>query len=67
MIENVAVFTEVEFRKSSMSDPDRDCVAVARRPDRVAVRDTKTAFGAPGDHHLLFTAAQFDSFLTHLG
>jgi hypothetical protein len=67
MIVNAQVFTEVEFRKSSMSDPDMNCVAVARRPDCVAVRDTKTAFGAPGDHHLLFTAAQFGSFLTHLG
>jgi hypothetical protein len=67
MINEPPEFTEVEFRKSSMSEPDKECVQVARREHCVAIRDTKTAFGAPDDHHLLFTAKQFDSFLTHLG
>jgi hypothetical protein len=66
MIENVPVFTEVEFRKSSMSEPDKDCVQVARREDCVAVRDTKTTFGSLGDHHLVLTVTQFDRFLAHL-
>lgn len=66
MIENAPVFTEVEFRKSSMSEPDKDCVQVARREDSVAVRDTKTRFGSAGDHHLVLTVTQFDSLLTHL-
>lgn len=65
MIENAPVFTEVEFRKSSMSEPDKDCVQVARRDGSVAIRDSKTTFGAPGDHHLVLTATQFDSFLAH--
>jgi uncharacterized protein DUF397 len=66
MINEPAAFAESEFRKSSWSDPDRECVHVARRDSRVAVRDTKTAFGTADDHHLGFSPAQFDRFLTHL-
>lgn len=60
-------FAEAEFRKSSKSWPDKDCVQVARRDDWVAVRDTKTTFGTPADHHLVFTAGQFDDFLRFIG
>lgn len=67
MIKELAEFTESEFRKSSMSEPNKECVQVARREDWVAIRDTKTAFGAPDDHHLLVTATQFDRLLAHLG
>jgi hypothetical protein len=50
-----------------MSEPNKECVQVARREDWVAIRDTKTTFGAPDDHHLLVTASQFDCLLAHLG
>lgn len=57
------MFTAADFRKSSYSDPNQDCVHVARRDDWVEVRDTKTVFGSPSDHRLAFTARQFDSLL----
>ncbi|OLT22753.1 hypothetical protein BJF78_33220 [Pseudonocardia sp. CNS-139] len=58
------LFAERDFRKASYSTPDQSCVAVARRGDRVAMRDDKVAFGAPADHHLHFTASEFAEFLT---
>ncbi|MFC0107910.1 DUF397 domain-containing protein [Kibdelosporangium aridum] len=67
MINEPPEFTETEFRKSSFSEPDKECVQVARRGGWVAIRDTKTTFGASDDHHLLLTANQFDSFLMHFG
>lgn len=63
MVASAPVFEEADFRKSSRSLPDQDCVHVARRDGWVEVRDTKKVFGAPDDHRLLFTAAQFDDFL----
>lgn len=66
MTANAPTFKEADFRKSSRSVPDKDCVHVARRDDWVAVRDTKKVFGAPDDHQLLFTAAQFEGFLASL-
>lgn len=55
------VFPESSFRKSTFSDPDRDCVHVARSEGWVAVRDSKTAFSA--DNTLVFTAERFfDAF-----
>lgn len=63
MINPRPTFSEGDFRKSSRSDPDKDCVHVARRDGRVEVRDTKTVFGTPSDHHLAFTAEQFDRLL----
>lgn len=56
-------FAEHEFRKARASQPDKECVQVARRDGWVEVRDDKTAFGAPDDHRLVFTAEQFDAFL----
>jgi hypothetical protein len=67
MITVKPVFAESEFRKSSRSIPDKECVQVARRDDAVAVRDTKTPFGTPADQHLIFTADQFDDFLKFVG
>jgi hypothetical protein len=67
MINNPPTFAESEFRKSSMSEPDKECVQVARQDHCVAVRDTKTTFGASDDHHLFLTPAQFDSFLAYFG
>ncbi|MET8763083.1 DUF397 domain-containing protein [Lentzea sp. NPDC004782] len=67
MIANAPVFEEADFRKSSRSNPDKDCVHVARRDGWVAVRDTKKVFGAPDDHRMWFTADQFDAFLAGLG
>ena len=57
-------FAEREFRKASASNPNRECVRVARRDGRVELRDDKTAFGEPDDVRLVFTEAQFDEFLT---
>ncbi|QUH01528.1 DUF397 domain-containing protein [Saccharopolyspora erythraea] len=59
-----APFAEHDFRKATRSEPQKSCVRVARRADRVELRDDKTTFGAPDDHRLVFTAEQFDDFLT---
>lgn len=63
MINSSPVFAEADFRKSSYSDPDRDCVQVARRGDRVAMRDSKTAFDGRDDCWLVLPAERFDVFL----
>ncbi|MGH3585987.1 MAG: DUF397 domain-containing protein [Pseudonocardia sp.] len=55
-------FAEDDFRKATASQPDRDCVRVARLADRVEVRDDKTAFGGPDDHRIVLTATEFDRF-----
>ncbi|MEV0088701.1 DUF397 domain-containing protein [Saccharopolyspora sp. NPDC050642] len=57
-------FAEHEFRKASASHANQECVRVARRNGWVELRDDKTVFGAPDDHRLVFTEAQFDRFLT---
>jgi hypothetical protein len=56
-------FLETDFRKASMSNPNKDCVRVARRGGWVELRDDKTVFGAPEDHRLVFSAEEFDAFL----
>jgi hypothetical protein len=49
-----------EWRKSSYSNPSGNCVETARLPgERVAVRDSKS----PGEPHLIFTWAEWSSFL----
>lgn len=53
-------FTETDFRKARRSEPDLNCVHIARRDGWVEMRDTKKTFDAPDDHRLVFTAAQFD-------
>jgi Domain of unknown function (DUF397) len=55
-------FAEEDFRKAAASEPDRDCVRVARRGDWVELRDDKTAFGAPDDHRIVLTTEEFDRF-----
>src|SRR5262245_47619924 len=55
-------FAEEEFRKATASEPNKDCVRVARRTDRVELRDDKTGFGAPDDHRIVLTGAEFDRF-----
>jgi hypothetical protein len=57
-------FRQADFRKSGLSDPDRDCVEVARRAGWVQLRDSKTAFGGPGDGRLTVPAARFAAFRT---
>jgi uncharacterized protein DUF397 len=64
MITVSPTFKEHEFRKAQASDPHRDCVQVARRDGWVEIRDDKKVFEAPDDHRLVFTAEQFDEFLT---
>lgn len=56
-------FAEHEFRKATRSNPDRECVRVARRDGWVEVRDDKTSFGAPDDVRLTFSDEQFDAYL----
>ncbi|GAA2801956.1 DUF397 domain-containing protein [Saccharopolyspora taberi] len=62
-------FAEHDFRKATRSEPEKSCVRVARRGGWVEMRDDKTTFGAADDHRLVFTAEQFDAFLsaTRLG
>jgi len=63
MINSLPTFAEGDFRKSSYSDPDRDCVHIARRGTWVAVRDSKTAFNSQEDRWLVLPAGRFDIFL----
>jgi hypothetical protein len=56
-------FRRAEFRKSSVSDPNQECVEVAQRAGWVQVRDSKTAFDGPQDGRLTFRASQFAEFL----
>jgi hypothetical protein len=55
-------FAEKDFRKATASNPNLDCVRVARRAGWVELRDDKTAFGAPDDHRIVLTSAEFDRF-----
>ncbi|GAB3885301.1 DUF397 domain-containing protein [Kibdelosporangium lantanae] len=64
MSDHTPVFPESAFRKSTFSDPDRDCVHVARRDGWVAVRDSKTRFSAGTT--LVFPAERFSVLLTTL-
>ena len=60
---SIPTFAQHDFRKASASNPYGECVQVARRDGWVEIRDDKTAFGAPNDHRLIFTAERFDRFL----
>ncbi|MDA3645059.1 DUF397 domain-containing protein [Saccharopolyspora indica] len=57
-------FTEHDFRKATRSEPTKSCVRVARRGGWVEMRDDKVPFGSPEDHRLVFTAEEFDAYLT---
>lgn len=61
---NRHTFAETDFRKATASQPDKDCVRVARRDNLVELRDDKTEFGAADDHRLILSAEQFDAFQT---
>jgi predicted secreted Zn-dependent protease len=50
---------EVEFRTSSYSNGQGDCVAVAKDGETVLVRDTKDPNGAA----LTFTTNEWDAFI----
>ncbi|CAL9612826.1 hypothetical protein SUDANB121_05687 [Nocardiopsis dassonvillei] len=50
---------ELEFRKSSYSAQDQECVEVADLPAGAAVRDSKN----PGDGHFPFPASEWSAFL----
>lgn len=63
MITAQPTFTEADFRKSSRSEPDRDCVLVARRAGWVEMRDSKIAFGAANDRHLVLTELEGSALL----
>jgi uncharacterized protein DUF397 len=63
MINNRPAFIEADFRKSSKSEAQTDCVHVGRRNGRVQVRDTKTVFDSLNDHRLAFTSEQFNQLL----
>jgi hypothetical protein len=55
-------FTEEDFRKATASTPTQECVRVARGAGWVELRDDKTTFGAPDDHRIVLTSAEFDQF-----
>ena len=55
-------FAEEDFRKATASHPTEECVRVARLAGWVELRDDKTAFGAPDDHRIVLTSAEFDHF-----
>jgi hypothetical protein len=55
-------FAEKDFRKATASNPAENCVRVARRAGWVVLRDDKTTFGAPDDHRIVLTSAEFDRF-----
>ncbi|WP_372663495.1 DUF397 domain-containing protein [Amycolatopsis kentuckyensis] len=59
-------FREQDFRKAFASQPDKDCVRVARKGSYVELRDDKTEFGSPEDIRLVFTDAEFDEALAAL-
>jgi hypothetical protein len=56
-------FGEDDFRKSSFSNPNQDCVEVAHRDSRVELRDSKTAFGTTSDQRIVLADEVFHAFL----
>ena len=60
-------FGRNSFRKATRSGQNpQACVEVARSTDWVAIRDSKQLWNSPDDHHLAFSAGQFDACLTYL-
>ncbi len=58
-------FHEADFRKARLSQPQGNCVRVARRGQWAVVRDDKTVFGSAADQWLVLTAEEFDAFQEH--
>ncbi|MFC5285444.1 DUF397 domain-containing protein [Actinokineospora guangxiensis] len=54
------------FRKSSFSDPQANCVEVARGVRSVELRDSKVEFGGPADARIRLRPAAFAAFLRAL-
>ena len=59
-------FSKDDFRKVSCSEPQRNCVHVARRGDVAQVRDSKTGFDAADDGRLTVSGEQFTAFVRTL-
>jgi hypothetical protein len=55
-------FAEQDFRKATASNPNMECVRVARRDGWAEIRDDKVPFGSPEDHRITVTAEEFDTF-----
>lgn len=55
-------FAEHNFRKSGRSEPDKNCVQLARRDGVAQLRDSKAGFGAVNDGRLTVSTEQFDAF-----
>lgn len=56
-------FDEGDFRKSSFSNPNQDCVTVAHRDNWVELRDSKTTFGTTSDQRIVLSDDAFHAFL----
>lgn len=54
---------EDDFRKSSFSNPNQDCVNLAYRDSWVELRDSKTAFGTADDQRITLADDAFRTFL----
>jgi hypothetical protein len=59
---DVPPLAPADFRKSSRSEADKECVEVARRPDWSVVRDSKTQYGAAEDRRLSLHARPAAAF-----
>ena len=51
-------FTESDFRKATVSQPNQSCVEIARRSGWAEVRDSKTAFGAANDRRIVLAGPE---------
>lgn len=52
-------FDEGDFRKSSLSNPNQDCVTVAHCDSWGELRDSKTEFGTINDQRIVLTDDAF--------
>lgn len=56
-------FNEDDFRKSSFSNPNQDCVNLAYWNSWVELRDSKTAFGTTDDQRITLADGAFRTFV----